>query len=351
MTQTERELPNGSWHSVWAAERLDGARYPLACEAMKAHDAWGAVAELAASQHGVFARSQAANLQLSNKRLDGLERRAVIERLNRDVFRVTAAPMTWQQHLSAANQAGLVVSHQSAAELHGLDGFSTKGSGRIHASSASQPTRKRLNLNRAILVAHHLRELSSAVVMKVNNIDCLNVGATLVTLGSSVPAETLEKALDSALRKGSPPNWIRQTAEELDQVGFRGAGILLKLIADPARSGRLPDSWFERKLSRLVRAAGLPPLVLQQPLGRFRIDGAWPEVKLGLEAHSREFHFGRQAVTEDNRRDLQAAALGWELLYITWDMLAEPDQLAAQLVAAYNARCGLLGQRPIAPTG
>ena len=75
-------------------------------------------------------------------------------------------------------------------------------------------------------------------------------------------------------------------------------------------------------MQRVLTSSDLPPPVLQhvvQLTGQTRrLDLAWPEVRLGVEAHSRLFHFGRAADERDNRRDLELVAAGWELLYITW---------------------------------
>ena len=55
-----------------------------------------------------------------------------------------------------------------------------------------------------------------------------------------------------------------------------------------------------------------------RPPGRIvaRADIAFPSVNLGLEAHSRRFHFGPDAEALDEDRDIAAALCGWELAYL-----------------------------------
>jgi hypothetical protein len=59
-------------------------------------------------------------------------------------------------------------------------------------------------------------------------------------------------------------------------------------------------------------------------------------VKLGLGAHSREFHFGRQAELRDPQRYFEIASQGWELVYITWQMLERPTELAQRIRTVYE---------------
>lgn len=310
---------------------------------MTVNDAWGAVAGLAASQHGVFHRSQAADLKLTNKRLAGLERRSMIRRIDRDLFAVTAAPACWHQGLIAANLIGLTISHRSAAELHRLDGFSTTGSEIVHASAPRQATHKRLELGDWSLTAHEIAGLTPRMITVVNKIQVTNVAVTLAMMGVALSHNHLEKALDSALRKGASERWISESNAALRRLGFQGTRFLDRVLDQPGRAGAVPDSWFERRLANTLRASGMPPLQLQYPVGRFRIDGAWPEVKLGLEAHSREFHFGRQAEFGDQNRDFVIASHGWELLYVTWRMLERPSELVERIRAVYETRQKIFG--------
>jgi hypothetical protein len=86
--------------------------------------------------------------------------------------------------------------------------------------------------------------------------------------------------------------------------------------------GRVPDSWFEELLARCLDHLAVPELVLQYWIraasGRIvaRVDLALPAERIGLEAHSRRFHFGPQAEPLDEQRDMRVAACGWELLYL-----------------------------------
>ena len=107
--------------------------------------------------------------------------------------------------------------------------------------------------------------------------------------------------------------------------------------------GRLPDTWFEELVRLMLHDPRIPDMVpqfeIRDPvLGlQARVDLAIPALRLGIEAHSREFHFGpiREAADED--RDLRVAALGWELLYLGWYAQRRPAEVV-DLIAKVCAR-------------
>ena len=76
-----------------------------------------------------------------------------------------------------------------------------------------------------------------------------------------------------------------------------------------------------------------PPIVPQCAItdarGRIvaRTDLGIPAVKLGLEAHSRRFHWGPGRGRLDEERDLAAAGCGWELLYLGWHATKRPAEV------------------------
>ncbi len=306
---------------------------------MRVDDAWRAVLELAASQYGSFNRRQAADRNVTSRRLRRAELCGELRRPLPDVFVLTAAPVTWHQQLKVQTLLGqAVASHRAAAHLHGLDGF---GSSALEVCIPRDDER----LERKVRT-HSWRRTEPEDLVEIDGIPCTSVARTLVQLGSVVARWRVEKALDSALRSGVSAVWIEDTLERLWRPGKTGAGTLRRIIDDPRRLGALPDSWFERLLQQALDAPGLPPAELQYEVRTGssvrRLDLAYPEVKLGVEAHSRRFHFGPARTESDNLRDLELAAVGWEVIYVTWSMAHEPAALVRQLTAIYQSRLGLV---------
>ena len=175
----------------------------------------------------------------------------------------------------------------------------------------------------------------------VDHIPCLNAAATLCLLGRVAPIPIVERCLDEFTRTNSI-RWLTDTLERLSAPNCRGTTRLSKVLNDPRRTAGRTESWFERVVADLLARKDLPPLELQYPVtvnsDRYRIDVAIPSVRLGIEAHSRTYHWGPEAADADNRRDLALSGAGWQLLYVTWTQLDEPTIFVEQVARAVAAR-------------
>ena len=152
------------------------------------------------------------------------------------------------------------------------------------------------------------------------------------------------RALTDARRRGIGLTSLRDTAERLHRPGQRGTGVLLRHLDSIPYEGRVPESWFEELVAACLHDARIPEVVPQYEIvdeaGRFvaRVDLAIPSVRLGLEAHSRKFHFGPQAESLDEQRDVRVAACGWELLYLGWHSTKRPAVVADTIAEVVLAR-------------
>src|SRR5262245_35274586 len=93
---------------------------------MRSNDAVGAAAELGASQHGALTRSQAARIGLKSRETRRLLHMGLLREPIAGVLVFTSAPATARQTLWVATHAcggGFVAAFESAAWLHGIDGF------------------------------------------------------------------------------------------------------------------------------------------------------------------------------------------------------------------------------------
>ena len=303
-------------------------------------DAVRAVAELAASQHRALTRRQAAELNFDKGRIATAKRLGWLAEPYPGVLVVVGAAESWHQRLKAATLAGgghAVASHRSAARLHGLDGFEHCD---VLELSVTRDHRWRCNGD---AVAHHVASIEPADVVTIDGIPCTGLARSLTDLGAVVEPLAVRRALTSARRRGASLRWMQLTADRPYRPGPSGAAVLLRQLATIPYEGRLPESWFEELVARCLDDPGIPPFELQYPIrdcaGRFvaRTDIGIPSVRLGLEAHSRRFHFGPDAEPLDEQRDLAAAACGWDLQYLGWYATKRPAEVVAivkQIVAA-----------------
>jgi Transcriptional regulator, AbiEi antitoxin len=303
-------------------------------------DAVRAVAELAASQHRAFTRRQAAELKFDRSRVATAKRLGWLEEPHPGVLVIAGSPDSWHQRLMTATLAApsAVASHRSAARLHGMDGFTTCEVVEVSVLRG----RRRPNAHRAI--THQIAALDCCDLVTVDGIRCTGLARTVADLGSVVEPLAVRRALTDLRRRGTSLQWIKLTAERLHRPGQQGTGVLLRRLATIPYEGRVPDSWFEELLALCVADPAIAPIECQYPIrdaqGRImaRTDIAIPSVRLGLEAHSRRFHFGPDAEPLDEQRDLRAAACGWELLYLGWYATRRPADVLAMVKEVVAAR-------------
>lgn len=200
---------------------------------------------------------------------------------------------------------------------------------------------------------HEAAALELADRVLVNGIPCTGIARTLCDLGSVVPADRVERALDGVRRAGVSLRWLRETAQRLHRPSQAGTGTLLRLLDVAAADPRLRDSWFEALIERLLRDPRIPPLDRQFTVvddhARFvaRVDLAIPHLRLAIEAQSREFHFGVQAEGRDEDRDHRLVAAGWDTLYLGQQSLRRPSQTVQLVADVVAARAALLGARAV----
>ena len=301
-----------------------------------------AVAELAASQHSVFTRRQAAALSFDRRRAATALAQGWLDEPYPGVLALRGAPATWEHRLAAAVLAGgdtAVASHRAAARLHRLDGFA-----RTTTLELSVQRTHRWQFHNGV-VAHHVTPFDATDVVCIDGIRVTSMARTLADLGSVVGDRRLVgRALTDARRRGRNVHQIRATAERLHRPGQRGTGVLLRHLDRIPSEGTVPDSWFEELLARCLDDRRIPEIVPQYRIrdgdGHVvaRTDLGIPSVRLGLEAHSRRFHFGPQAEPLDEQRDLRVAACGWELLYLGWYATRAPELVVRSVADVVAAR-------------
>ena len=96
-------------------------------------------------------------------------------------------------------------------------------------------------------------------------------------------------------------------------------------------------------LHRIFRAPGLPPARHQWELlvnGRRRVlDVAWPDLKLAVELDGAAYHGSQAARERDVASDAALAALGWQVIRVTYRRLREdPDGVLRELMRIIATR-------------
>jgi hypothetical protein len=238
------------------------------------------------------------------------------------VYRMAGAPETWRGRLLAACLAGgprAVGSHRSAAAVWSVDG------GDRRTCEILCPRWRRAR--EAGLVVHESKGLVQRDVTVVDAIPVTTIERTLLDLGAVRHPLTVERAVETALRRELTTLLdLRSTVRRLGRSGRNGVGVLRRIIDERDPDRRLTESAMEMRLLQVLRAHGLPEPVTQHEIrdrGRFvaRVDAAYPELRIALEYESVDWHTGKAALLRDSARRNAIVAAAWMPVAVTVDDL------------------------------
>lgn len=284
-------------------------------------------------QHGVFGRGLLTELGFTKRQI---ARRTADRRwldLHPEVWRMAGAPVTWQGELLAACLAGpplVGASHRSGAAVWDVPGADQR------LQEIVCPRWERAQ--RPSLIVHESKALSAADLTIVDHIPVTTIERTLLDLGAVRHADTVERAVETALRRELTTIEALETiVHRLGRRGRRGAGVLRKILAVRTVDRDLTDSDKEMVLLQVLRRHGLPEPVVQYEIwhkGRFlgRVDAAYLEWRIALEYESYEFHIGRKALERDSSRRNDMVGAGWLPITMTYaDVRSGGHVLARQI--------------------
>ena len=294
---------------------------------------------LAEHQQGVFHRDQAIEAGVGRRVIERRTRAGLWVRLLPGVYCLKGTRLTWQVWLMAACLwAQGVVSHRSAGLLWQLDG--------IDGESIEVTTILRRRAPRGILV-HQVDNLSKLACIRYRGFVVTDPTQTLIDLAGVLDPLDLEAALDSALRRRRTyPNLLLGRLDALGTRGRRGVKHLRELARERAQGGRPTESPLEVEAKHFLNRFGFDPPARQHRVRNARgehrrLDFAWPELKVGIEVDSREWHDDFSALEGDVARSNFYLDLDWKVLRLTRrGMRRQGPSLARQLQ-------GLLGHREL----
>src|SRR5680860_1162467 len=156
-----------------------------------------ALAERARSQLSLITRTQLLEIGFSRSQIDERLTSGWLDRHHANVYRLRGATASWRQAVLGAVLAGgcdALASHEAAAVLHRLDGFT-------RAPTVVTSRRNRNFFPPGVLVHRPIvmMDVDRAVV---DSIPVTSVALTLINLGGVCRPMRVEVALDGAIRDG-----------------------------------------------------------------------------------------------------------------------------------------------------
>jgi hypothetical protein len=287
--------------------------------------------------HGAYLRSDLER-QLGPRRLrvelaDGVltpfAKNVVVDRAQAAAFHTRAAAA-----LLHAGPEAVLTSH-TALRLHGCTAADL---GPIHVLV---PVERRLR-SRADLAVHR----APVAPADVEEILGMRVQRLIPTLTEFICRERPRPALaclDQALAAVAPDDRLDMRARiarllyaRADIRGTRRATMVLELATG------LPESPIESWIVVILAEAGIAAPVLQYSVRdlagheRYRLDFAWPELKVALEYDGYEAHEGRAEL--DRARDEDLRRRGWLVVRADSADLGSPGRLLRELRTAFRQR-------------
>lgn len=293
---------------------------------------------LARRQLGLVTSPQFARLGWSHHAVLHLVQRELLFPVRRQVWRTAGSTPSRPMALLAASLAageGAVLCHQTGAEVWGFTKVPRSELIHVLSDSWSQPRLVGVKGHRTKALPDHHRGRVGALPVTSGErtiIDCC---------GLILPHE-LRKTVNDGLRRKVIllPRLVR-AVDEVPRSGRRSIVPVIELLGTLVAGYDPGDSDPEIDLVEALVAAGFPRPAQQVRVvyeGRtMYLDVAWPELRVGYEYDSVEFHEHRFHEDRDRWRRLKRA--GWEVWPITKttsrnEILAIATAAFAQLRAA-----------------
>lgn len=290
--------------------------------------------DLAVSQGGVISRRQATEL--------GFTASQIRARLNNESWRLVkrgiyqlAEPRDRRDLMRnvLATWPGAVVSHESAAEIHGFPYVEAKG---ITVSHHSRTT----HVFPGVQVRRN-HDLDEWHVTIVDGVRVTSVARTIVDLAGDRSTRHVGAILDRLVSDKRVD--IFEVAAVVAATGRRGkpGTVTMREVLDARIGDDYSSSELERRGRKIIADAGLPTPVPEYPIPwtvNRRFDDAYPDRKIAIEWDSMRFHGQKASFEADRIRSRDATLNGWVVLRFTWeDVHARPYVIVEALTTLLAA--------------
>ncbi|MEZ5174718.1 MAG: DUF559 domain-containing protein [Acidimicrobiia bacterium] len=249
------------------------------------------------------------------------------DRLGRGVYRLLPArDGTDLARGAVAALRGAVVSHMTAAGLHGIGVASSRAVVTVHPRTTHIFPGVRV-VRSSDLLSEHSTVIDGLPVTKV--------ARTLVDLAADLQLTQLERLVDDAIASG------KTTAAELAgmhrQIGRRGkpGTSRMRQVLGGVYTVDIPPSVLEARFRRLVDGARIDDYEVEYPIPwspMERFDFAFPSRKLAIELDGFQWHRSKKTFENDRRRDRDAVVNGWKVMRFTWSDISNSPSSVVETV-------------------
>ncbi len=274
--------------------------------------------KLAKKQWGLFSRAQALASGVTRQSVTRRLQLGTWDRFDNCVYRFPGGIDTWHTKVMAATLAlghGAMASHRTAAYLWEIDNRGgTPCLIEVMAKKSSGQRTRRAKVHRS-------RRLPEAVLR--SGIPTTPLARTLLDLSAVLSEKELFRVLDAARPKHG--DILASVVEELrkNRKGRQKGTELLAVALLNAGKMRHTDSWLEGEVAHGLVGSPLPiptpQYVIRDADGTFvaRVDFAWVQHRVVLQADSRDWHLDVEAWEKDIAQRRTLESLGWRVVAVT----------------------------------
>lgn len=250
------------------------------------------------------------------------------------VYRLVGAPESWRQRVEALllwAGKGSVLSHRTAAALHGFNSFPEGPLEVTMTREARAPEGVRV---------HRVSALPPRDKTELDDLTVTSAARTLVDLARETDSLTLRATFDQTLREK------KATLEDVEKATKRakkrpGVSDMRELLHEFRGDGGPTDSELEFLALSLIEAAGLPRPKVQWSIvvgsKRRRLDLHFEGRGVVVETDGYASHSGIDAFEDDRVRNNSLIVRNLRVLHWTWRALHDrPEELIAELYVALN---------------
>lgn len=305
-----------------------------------------AIAELGGAQHGVLLAEQVFELGITREALRHRVRRGWIVRVHRGLYRLRDHPWTWHAEAQAALLLagwGAVVSHGSAARLHGMWAYRSHGTVDVSLPEGSNQRQRhgRLHIT-SWMPEDHVTALDGLPVTTVAR-TCFDLAGDVEPRwrtpgGRLVHEQQIRRVFNDALRNRGLA-LIHEAAVLVALAGRGRSGtVLVRQLLDEFGPAYEPtDSDGEDLFLDIVRAFGLPTprthVVLSDREGFIgEVDFVFdPWVIVEVDGVT---HRGPLDIAHDRQRDDRLRRLGFVVERVTYrpELVLHPERVARRVL-------------------
>jgi hypothetical protein len=293
-----------------------------------------------AARYGVISRQEALGFGLTANQIARRLQSGTWKVVCRGVYHLAGAPMTPLSRLRVAvlaGGAGSAVSHQSAAWLWGIAGpaFSVDSMGLATITVAHGRSARIAGMR----IVRSRRPVGT--VMR-KGLPCTDPVRTIADCATEVSPAELDDLVDRALAHKivADRRLITAVTSAPEFRHHRGRRLLLARFRARGVSGSPHPSVLESRMARLLRRYHIPEPkaeVWWGPDRRYRLDFAFPDLRLVIEVDGWAGHFAPEKRRSDHRRDRALRQAGWTVLrYDWWEVTYDAARVAQEIAETYR---------------